>query len=41
MNIPSAISAGGWRGKYLGGADGDQDLAKAMSAALALALMLV
>ena len=39
MNVPTTIDAAAWLGKYLEGADGDQDLARAMLAAFAEALM--
>ena len=39
MNVPTTIDAAAWLGKYLEGADGDQDLARAMIAAFAEALM--
>jgi putative transposase len=39
VNVPTTIDAAAWLGKYLEGADGDQDLAKAMLAAFAEALM--
>ena len=39
MNVPTTIDAATWLGKYLEGADGDQDLARAMLAAFAEALM--
>lgn len=39
MNVPTTIDAAAWLGKYLEGADGDQDLARAMLSAFAEALM--
>jgi transposase-like protein len=39
VNVPTTIDAAAWLGKYLEGADGDQDLARAMLAAFAEALM--
>ena len=39
MNVPTTIDAAAWLSKYLEGADGDQDLARAMLAAFAEALM--
>ena len=39
MNVPTTIDAAAWLGKYLEGADGDQDLARAMLAAFAEALL--
>ena len=39
MNVPTTIDAAAWLGKYLEGADGDQDLARSMLAAFAEALM--
>ncbi len=39
MNVPTTIDAAAWLGKYLEDADGDQDLARAMIAAFAEALM--
>ena len=30
MNVPTTIDAAAWLGKYLEGAEGDQDLARAM-----------
>ena len=39
MNVPTTIDAAAWLGKYLEGADGDTDLAQAMLAAFAEALM--
>ena len=39
MNVPTTIDAAAWLGKYLEGADGDQDLARAMLASFAEALM--
>ncbi len=39
MNVPTTIDAAAWLGKYLEGADGDQDLARTMIAAFAEALM--
>ena len=39
MNVPTTIDAGAWLSKYLEGADGDQDLARAMLATFAEALM--
>ena len=39
MTVPTTIDAGAWLSKYLEGADGDQDLARAMLAAFAEALM--
>ena len=39
MNVPTTIDAAAWLGKYLEGADGDTDLARAMLAAFAEALM--
>ncbi len=39
MNVPTTIDAAAWLGKYLEGAGGDQDLARAMIAAFAEALM--
>ena len=39
MNVTPTIDAAAWLGKYLEGADGDQDLARAMLAAFAEALM--
>ena len=34
MNVPTTIDAAAWLGKYLEGADGDTDLARAMLARL-------
>jgi transposase-like protein len=39
VNVPTTIDAAAWLGKYLEGADGDQDLARAMLASFAEALM--
>jgi putative transposase len=39
VNVPTTIDAAAWLGKYLEGAEGDQDLARAMIAAFAEALM--
>lgn len=39
MTVPTTIDAGAWLGKYLEGEDGDTDLARAMLAAFAEALM--
>jgi len=39
VTVPTTIDAGAWLSKYLEGADGDQDLARAMLAAFAEALM--
>ena len=39
MNVPTTIDAAAWLGKYLEGADGDTDLARAMLGAFAEALM--
>jgi transposase-like protein len=39
VNVPTTIDAAAWLGKYLEGADGDQDLARSMLAAFAEALM--
>jgi putative transposase len=39
VNVPTTIDAAAWLGKYLEGADGDQDLARAMLATFAEALM--
>ena len=39
MTVPTTIDAGAWLSKYLEGADGDHDLARAMLAAFAEALM--
>ena len=39
MNVPTTIDASAWLGKYLEGANGDTDLARAMLAAFAEALM--
>ena len=39
MNVPTTIDAAAWLGKYLEGANGDTDLAQAMLAAFAEALM--
>jgi putative transposase len=39
VNVPTTIDAAAWLGKYLEGADGDQDLARAMITAFAEALM--
>jgi len=39
MTVPTTIDAGAWLGKYLEGADGDTDLARAMLQAFAEALM--
>ncbi len=39
MTVPTTIDAAGWLGKYLEGADGDVDLARAMLQAFAEALM--
>jgi transposase-like protein len=39
MTVPTTIDAAGWLGKYLEGADGDGDLARAMLKAFAEALM--
>jgi putative transposase len=39
VSVPTTIDAAAWLGKYLEGADGDQDLARAMLAAFAEALM--
>jgi len=39
VNVPTTIDAGAWLSKYLEGADGDHDLARAMLAAFAEALM--
>ena len=39
MNVPTTIDAAAWLGKYLEGADGDQDLARTIIAAFAEALM--
>jgi len=39
VNVPTTIDAAAWLSKYLEGADGDQDLARAMLAAFAEALM--
>ena len=39
MTVPSTIDAAGWLGKFLEGEDGDGDLARAMLAAFAEALM--
>ena len=39
MNVPTTIDAAGWLSKYLEGADGDVDLARAMLQAFAEALM--
>ena len=39
MTIPTTIDPGAWLGKYLEGADGDSDLARAMLKAFAEALM--
>ena len=39
MTVPTTIDAAAWLGKYLEGADGDTDLARAMLAAFAEALM--
>jgi transposase-like protein len=39
VNVTPTIDAAAWLGKYLEGADGDQDLARAMLAAFAEALM--
>jgi transposase-like protein len=39
VNVPTTIDAAAWLGKYLEGADGDQDLARAMLSAFAEALM--
>ena len=39
MNVPTTIDAGAWLGKYLEGAHGDTDLARAMLGAFAEAIM--
>ena len=39
MTVPTTIDAGAWLSKYLEGAGGDHDLARAMLAAFAEALM--
>jgi transposase-like protein len=39
VNVPTTIDAAAWLGKYLEGADGDTDLARAMLGAFAEALM--
>jgi transposase-like protein len=39
VTVPTTIDAGAWLGKYLEGEDGDTDLARAMLAAFAEALM--
>ncbi len=39
MNVPTTIDAAAWLGKYLEGADGDTDLARAMLGTFAEALM--
>ena len=39
MTVPATIDAGAWLSKYLEGTDGDHDLARAMLAAFAEALM--
>jgi len=39
VTVPTTIDAGAWLGKYLEGADGDTDLARAMLQAFAEALM--
>ncbi|MHB8438589.1 MAG: IS256 family transposase [Acidimicrobiales bacterium] len=39
MTVPTTIDAGAWLGKYLEGADGDTDLARAMLQAFAEAIM--
>ena len=39
MNVPTTIDAAAWLGKYLEGADGDTDLARAMLGSFAEALM--
>jgi len=39
VNVPTTIDAAAWLGKYLEGADGDTDLARAMLSAFAEALM--
>ena len=39
MNVPTTIDATAWLGKYLEGADGDTDLARAMLGSFAEALM--
>jgi transposase-like protein len=39
VTVPTTIDAGTWLSKYLEGADGDTDLARAMLGAFAEALM--
>ncbi|MFV0524374.1 MAG: transposase, partial [Acidimicrobiales bacterium] len=39
MTVPSTIDPGAWLGKYLGGLEGDTDLARAMLQAFAEVLM--
>ena len=39
MTVPTTIDASAWLGKYLEGADGDSDLARAMLQAFAEAIM--
>jgi len=39
VTVPATIDAGAWLSKYLEGTDGDHDLARAMLAAFAEALM--
>jgi len=39
VNVTPTIDAAAWLGKYFEGADGDQDLARAMLAAFAEGLM--
>jgi hypothetical protein len=39
VNVPTTIDAAAWLGKYLEGADGDTDLARAMLGTFAEALM--